>query len=637
MKISYKHLLNFLHKQPSIEEISEKLFQLGHENEVDNEIIDVDITPNRGDCLSLNGLARDLNFFYGYRPIESIYEAKLDTFDFNFSNQSRRDCYQISFLNIEIDNDIAPYKPYLDNYFEDLKIKKTNFFTDVSNYLIYEQGQPSHCYSFEAVKNGLTLKNLSESKSFRTLFDEDIKLSIGDLIFLSDEKIVNLAGIMGGKDSSCNENTRHVIVEFAHFTPESIIGKSTKYNLNSEAAFRFERGVDRANQEHTLRRYIKIVQDHAKIKNISIFSELKSESDNNNFVKKDFNRVNKILGTNLDEAKIENYLENLHFSISDRVHVPTFRNDISTSNDIAEEIARLIGYDNFETKKLNLVSQIKNPTLVSRVRAYLSDLGFNEVINFPFSGSKTNIEIRNPIDSNNPFIRNNLRDSLLKNLEFNEKRQKESIKIFEISDIYEKDEFDNSIKSIKKLGIVISGRRGRDFINFNQKLDKEYLLEIFKNLDVDIENKIIHHDRSEINTKSKAKIFSLEINLDELDTSKISSLKPSFTNDFISYRKISDYPSTSKDLSFLVQDESKIEELISVIKNYKDEDLIDTLLFDYFEDKKSGFFKLGFRFIFQSMKKTLTSERTSLLLHNIYQESKKIDGVSVPGYEKEIL
>ncbi len=637
MKISHKHLLNFLNEKPSIKEVSEKLFQLGHENEVDDEIIDIDFTPNRGDCLSLNGLARDLNFFYGYRPNKSIYEGKLNSFNFNFKNLSEQDCRKISFLNIEIEEDTLPYKTYLDDYFEDLGINRTNFFTDISNYLLYEIGQPSHCYEFESINEGLTLMRLEKEKSFKTLFDEEIRLSEDDLIFLSGDKVVNLAGVIGGKDSCCNKRTRHIIVEFAHFVPESIIGKNTKYSLNSEAAYRFERGVEASSQDQAVRRFIQIVQDHASIKNISIFSQENPEKNKINYINKDLSKINKILGTNLADNKIENYLEKLHFKIDDVINIPSFRNDISSVNDLAEEVARLIGYDNFGLEKIHLSNISQNPNLESRIRAFLLNAGFNEVINFPFSSSKSDIKILNPIDSNNPFMRSNLSNSLLKNLEFNEKRQKESIKIFEISDVYLKNGFDNTIKQVKKLCLIISGRQGRNFNNFNKKLDKKYLIEMFEDIEVCVKDKIIEHNRSKINTKSKAKIFSLEINLDDLDTKKIANLNPRLKYDFISYKKTSEYPSTTKDLSFLLKDKSKIDELMQVIKAFKHENLVDTLFFDYFEDDNNGFTKLGFRFIFQSTQETLTSDKVSLLINAIYQESIKIQGVSVPGYEKENL
>ena len=146
MKVHYKDLLNFLSDTPSEDLISEKLFQLGHEHELNNGIFDIEITPNRGDCLSLLGLSRDLNIFFGNKNNLEIYDGPIDELNLDFRNKSKIDCPKISFLEIEIANKSKNYKPYLESYFTNLNQKKINFFTDISNYLSYEIGQPTHCY-----------------------------------------------------------------------------------------------------------------------------------------------------------------------------------------------------------------------------------------------------------------------------------------------------------------------------------------------------------------------------------------------------------------------------------------------------------------------------------------------------------
>ena len=156
MKFIYQDLLSFLVHQPSIEDLSKKLFQLGHEHEIDGNIFDMEITPNRGDCLSLVGLSRDLNNFYDNKDPHSIYDQEIELLDLNFLNLSIESCPKISFLEIEIDKDISSYKPYLENYFSLPGNKKTNFFTDISNYISYERGQPTHCFDRETITESLT-------------------------------------------------------------------------------------------------------------------------------------------------------------------------------------------------------------------------------------------------------------------------------------------------------------------------------------------------------------------------------------------------------------------------------------------------------------------------------------------------
>ena len=148
MKILHKHLQSYIKSNPNKNDISDKLFQLGHENEFNNGIYDIEFTPNRGDCLSLKGVLRDLSAFYEIKSMNSEYQDELKTLDINFTNHAKTECSSISFLKIEIEKKVKPYKGFLKDYFCELNIKKNNFFTDVSNYLSYETGQPTHCYDF---------------------------------------------------------------------------------------------------------------------------------------------------------------------------------------------------------------------------------------------------------------------------------------------------------------------------------------------------------------------------------------------------------------------------------------------------------------------------------------------------------
>ena len=133
-------------RSPSKEDLSEKLFQLGHEHEIHGDIFDMELTPNRGDCLSLTGLARDLNVFFGNSDAIEIYEDNIETLDINFENLAPEDCPKISFLELKLKKQTSIYRPYLENYFSIYRNNKTNFFTDISNYISYELGQPTHCF-----------------------------------------------------------------------------------------------------------------------------------------------------------------------------------------------------------------------------------------------------------------------------------------------------------------------------------------------------------------------------------------------------------------------------------------------------------------------------------------------------------
>jgi phenylalanyl-tRNA synthetase beta chain len=346
MKVLYQDLINYLSDKPSKELLSEKLFQLGHEHEINGDIFDMELTPNRGDCLSLLGLSRDLNIFFGNSKAIDLYNDNIDVLEFDFENLSSSDCPKISFLEIEIEEATESYKPYLENYFKVFGNKKTNLFTDISNFISYELGQPTHCFDRKTIDGKLIFENKECNTTFKTLLGSEVKLKDNNCVFTLNNEIISLAGVMGGASTACTSKTKKVLVECAYFNPESIIGKSVKYNLVSDAAHKFERGVDIESHEKVLRRFAQVVSDHAKIKTIKIKS-FSSNYQQPLAIPIDLKKIKKVLGIELEEHKYLNYLQNLGFEITDsQLKVPSFRNDIKTQNDLAEEIARVIGYDN---------------------------------------------------------------------------------------------------------------------------------------------------------------------------------------------------------------------------------------------------------------------------------------------------
>ncbi|MDC0587713.1 phenylalanine--tRNA ligase subunit beta [Gammaproteobacteria bacterium] len=631
MKINYQDLLSFLSEKPSKEDLSQKLFQLGHEHEISGNIFDMELTPNRGDCLSLIGLARDLAVFFGKSNSIDLFDGDIKPLEINFENLSPKDCPKISFLEIEIEESKVEYAPYLEIFFNTIGGNKANLFTDISNYISYELGQPTHCFEGESIKDSLIFENRECNSTFKTLLGSEVTLKNRNCVFTIGGKVISLAGVMGGESTACSSETKKVLVECAYFNPESIIGKSIKYNLVSDAAHKFERGVDIASQEMVLRRFTKIVQDHAKIKSIRFksFGEAHNEDLN---IPIDVNEINKILGTSLNKDEYLKHLKGLGFDILDEIKVPSYRHDIETNNDLAEEIARVIGYNNIKSTPINLQKIADNfDGKVAKLESFLVDNGFSEVINFPFTlnKEKESINIDNPLDSNRNNLRISLKDSLIENLLYNERRQKDSIKLFEISDIYTKEKV---IKQQKKLGLIITGRQGHNYKHFSRKLDHKYLNELLnENLNKGI-FEIIEVPRASLNTKKKDKIFYVEIPMEDIPMSffsKLSSQQRSI--DFIKYKPISEYPSSSRDFSFVIEDVQVVHEIIDMLNNISDEIIKDSFLFDYYEDDKRKIIKLGYRFIFQSHIKTLSDLQINKKVNEILSPILEIDGVSIPG------
>ena len=632
MKVHYKHLLEKIHSKPKLNELSDRFFQLGHEHEIINDIFDFELTPNRGDCLSLNGLLRDLKLFYDIEVDDSFYSENINQSDICFTNNAKNSCNKISFLKIEIDEVPDRYDDGLEKYFKDLDIKKNNFFTDISNYISYETGQPTHCYDSRKLGNTLVLDKLDKDTEFCTLLGQTINIRKGDLVFYNKNKeVINLAGIIGGEDTACSKDTKSVVVECAYFNPEAIVGKSILYDMKSDASHKFERNTDPLCHEYILRRFIKVAEQNTNIKKIEIFSESYSEFKPTN-ISCDLVTVNKILGTKIHEKDFSRILKRLGFTIKENIiKVPSYRHDIANLNDISEEIARAIGYDNIKSKsfEINLNNNINDNFEENKLKALLIENGFSEVINSPFESNaeKDSIVVDNPLDSNRQFLRTNLKDSLIKNLLYNERRQQDSVKLFEISDIYVKP---NSKKRI--LGVVASGRVDKNYLDFSKKINNNYLDSIFNDSSIKDKLKLIDISRESVKSKLKNQIVYGEMVIDSsLKVDRQASDENNTKIKDYKYLPISEYPSSTRDISFSIKDFSKLKILDEVIDSFRHELIKEIFIFDYFNNTNTNEIKIGYRFILQSKQATITDSEVNEVMNELISKALSINSVSVPG------
>ena len=643
MKVAYKHLISYIPSKPNIDEVSERFFQLGHEHEIDDEIFDMELTPNRGDCLSVHGLVRDLAPFYKIDLTSDIYEKELKKLDIGFVNHAPEACSHISFLKIDIEGEIAPYGGKLKEYFKDLNINKNNFFTDISNCISYEMGQPTHCYDAKKMGNLFSLEIIEEDKKFHTLLEEEVVIKGRNLVFLQDGKVINLAGVVGGKNTSCSNNTKSVIIECAHFNPEEITGKSVKYDIKSDAAHKFERGVDPLCHEEVLRRFIQIVSDHANIKNVEIYKDTFIDYTPIK-IPFDEKKISNILGISNDKKAFGEYLLKLGFGIIDStIIVPSYRNDVKNLNDIAEEIARVMGYNNipatsFQMPPANAVNDIK--ILEQNIKDFLIRNGFFEVVNNPFTNVEEShsIKVDNPLDSNRQYIRTNLEKSLIENLLYNERRQQDSIKLFEISDVYS---IDNNLKNEKVLGIICSGRVGKNYLDFSKKINIKYVRNLIKEILPATNINLVEIDRKNLNTKSNNEIIYLELELNsfnDLNPNFLSNQKRNSKDyNFIKYSPVSEFPSSSRDLSFSIKNIDKYYEIQDYLLAYKNDLIKEIFIFDFYNNQKNNEIKIGFRFIFQSHQATITDKEINSIMKVIMAYTNSIEGITIPGISKDNL
>ena len=440
---------------------------------------------------------------------------------------------------------------------------------------MYETGQPTHCYDAKEIDDELSLNLIDEEHSFVTLLDKTINLKNNNLVFQnSKNEIINLAGVIGGRNTACSKKTTSVVVECAYFNPEIILGNTVKYDIKSDAAHRFERGVDPICQNLVLRRFLKIVEEHTTIKKAAIY---KSNTANlkNITVPLNLKKINKIIGQDVS-SRTEDILKRLGFNIKNNlIIVPSYRNDIHSINDIAEEISRSIGYDNIARKKFKLPLtknyHIENFEAIKKLKNFLIHHGFYEVINNPFVGKKSIdcISIDNPLDSIEGFLGQALKDNLIDNLLFNERRQKDSVKFFEVSNMYK-----NCKKNPNKkvIGIIASGRLDKNYEDFSTKISKDYIPSVLSEFAPLIKFESVNIDRTQLKTKLKNPICYVEFDLDKiLNTELISNVNNYSPESFNQYKHISDFPAAKRDLSFSIADADDFNKLEDLILGYKND------------------------------------------------------------------
>jgi phenylalanyl-tRNA synthetase beta chain len=634
MNILYDHIVHHISETPSINEISDSLYQLGHEHKINGNIFEMEFTPNRGDCLSLNGLLKDLAVFYDINFNQSIYHEKIKKLKIDFDNKAKDICPKISFFKIDIEDIPNQYNGCLGNYFIDMNLNKNNFFTDISNYLSYETGQPTHCYDSTKINNKLTLHELDNDTEFETLLDQKILLTDKNLVFSLNNKPVNLAGVIGGKSTACKQDTKSVIVECAFFQPEAIIGKSVKYDIKSDASYKFERGVDPECHDHLIRRFIQLVSEHANITDLSVITFDEGHRPEIS-IQVNVKKINQIIGINITENHYRDYLSKLGFKIKDNfIYVPSHRHDIASENDLAEEVARIIGYNNIPRTKFEIKNYKDSDDIgiENKIKSFFIGNGFYEVINPPFSinNSGNAIKVDNPLDSNRMFLRTKIMDSLLDNLLYNERRHKESVKLFEISDIYEIK--NGELIRNRRLSVIASGRVGLNHEDFTKKINQKYLLSLLKKLSINTNFNIFSLPRDLLDTKVKSEIVCLEMNLDDFSSEDIISKYESFAPEtFVKYNPISEFPCSYRDISYLIEDTNKIDKLEAMIGEYKNPLVKEVFMFDYFFNQKTNEVKIGYRFILQSKNETLKLHEVDEIIDDIIMKTLSLGGIKIPG------
>ena len=617
-----------------------------------NDIVwEIGVTPNRGDCMSHLGVARELSHYFK-KPLldnSSQLNPSIESI-LSLSSGTIKECN--TYAGIEIEN---------------IKIKDSNFNTkyrlsqvgtriinnvvDYTNYVLYDIGQPLHAFDRDKLFGKISVRYAKQDETLLTLDNQNRQLSKNDLIITADDKPIALAGVMGGLETEVTKETNNLLIESAYFDKVSIMNTSRKLNLISDASIRFERGIDHQFQLLGLNRFINIFQQD---QHITYSSPVVDSKQQFSMVDVSFSRneIYKILGIKLENDFIENMLEYLgiNYTLTDNDIVfqsPSWRYDLERPIDLIEEFAKHYGFNNFEStlpignNKNNLgeywhLKRSLTDKLIAMNMYEIQTLSFvSQEINQIFTPEKKSVEINNPIDQTNKFLRTSLHPSLIEVYKNNLEQNNQSEMFFEINNVFDAGEhqnFDSIPNQIYSLSALIPSKLTNSDTRQDPTINdiyfaKQILIDCFgkielkqihkpgfhQNLSFIIlkNNKVLGHLGQLASQLEKSYELNNSVFLFSIDLSLISS--EDLIN--INYSPLSPYPYVKFDLSFMVPDAFAASELIQEVEKFliNNENVIT--IFDDFKNEKSR--NLGIRINTRSYSKTYSEEEVTDILNQV--------------------
>ena len=615
---------------------------------------EIGITPNRGDCMSHLGVARELSNYFDIKISENDFKLKSKIANVLKTNSGKiAECN--SYVSIEIENFNITDSPFYIRYrLSQVGTRIINNVVDLTNYVLYDIGQPLHAFDRDKIFGTVSVRKAKDNEKILTLDNQKRSLNKDDLVITDNDNPIALAGVMGGLDTEVTKNTHNLLIESAYFDKVSIMNTSRKLNLISDASIRFERGIDFNLQLKAINRFINIFSTNQDINYSSPIVDDKKNIKNKS-VSFSSNDIYKILGTKIDNKFITKTLNNLdidHTITNEDIKFvsPSWRYDLERPIDIIEEIAKHYGFNNFDStlpignNRNNLGDYWNSKTFFSqqlRGKDYqeIQSLSFvDEISNQRFNPEKKYVEVYNPIDSTNKYLRSNLFSSLLNIYQSNLEKNSVSSKYFEINTVFDKgkhEKYENIPNQLYTLGVLTPSRvtnvdlRGEDK-TFDIYYVKNLISTLIGEFNVKYLQKPGFHKRLSFLILKDGKqvgffgqlsyelmddlnledpIYLMELNIENID----STFKE--TNNFI---PLAQYPFIKFDLSFTVPIDFIASDLISfvVTKLDKNENNID--IFDDYVTEKSR--NLGIRISTRNYDQTYSEEEARGILDMLVNE-----------------
>jgi phenylalanyl-tRNA synthetase beta chain len=632
MKVSYNWLQSFFKKKlPLPEKVADLLTRHSFETELVDRVgqdylLDVEVLPNRAhDCLSHWGIAREIGALLKY-PFELVDYAKKIKI-------SRGESVK-KFIKVEIEDKnlcprytaravvnvkVKPSPQWLQERLKTCGLRPINNIVDIANYVMLETGQPLHAFDADKLEGKkIIVRRAKKGEKITTLDNEKYDLNENVLVIADGKNPVCVAGIKGGQGPEIDGQTKRIILEAANFSPQIIRQGSEQLQLKTDASWRFEHQLDPNLTEETIDMTAYLIQEITGGQVLNGIADVYPNKIKPRKVKLEIKRVKGLLGVDISAKEIKSILERLGFGAKNlglqgpnfQVTVPTRRLDISIPEDLIEEIGRLYGFEKIPSQlpTATLIPAERNEDLIyqNKIRNILVNLGFSEVYNYSFVSDQEEVEMLNPVSQEQKYLRPNLAINLLKNIESNKKYFKE-VRLFEIGKVFEKNK--NKVIEKKKLGAVLFPA---DFYRLKGVI--ETLLNKLRVTDV------WYDEASGGNIKAEVKIGNdllgwLGDNIFELDFEKIVRLA---TEERI-YLSPSKYPAVVRDIALLIDQRTKVVEVLNLINAAGGRLVRDVDLFDMYQGEEipEGKKNLAFHIIYQADDHTLTDKEVNQLQEKI--------------------
>ena len=643
-----------------------------------DEVFEIGLTPNRADAMSHFGTARDLRAGLLQSGVKvelispSVSNFRIDKRTLKIDVSVEKQLLAPRYCGVTISGITVKASPaWLQNRLKSIGLNPKNNIVDVTNYVLHELGQPLHAFDASKINGKINVKTLPSGTKFTTLDDIERTLHEEDLMICDAAGPLCIAGIFGGKNSGVSETTTSIFLESAYFNPISIRKSAKRHQLNTDASFRFERGIDPTITEYALKRAALLIQEVAGGEITSDIIDLYPKKIEDFPVVLNFNNAKKIIGQELPKETIKNILASLEIkvnSVSDAglgLTIPAYRVDVQREIDVIEEILRVYGYNNINfSEKLNATvsnsPRTEDYKVQNVIATQLNSQGFNEMMANSLTTSsyvelsemlklEHNVMMLNPLSTDLAAMRQSLLFSGLEAISYNINRRNSDLKFFEFGKTYHK--FPSGYEEHKRLTLFITGNRNKESWTNPQKptdffLFKGYVngviarLGIQKTQNIPMSSDVFSEGIAigfgnetlvEYGVVKKTVLKHFDIKQEVLFADFNWALILKLLSNKIKFTEIPKYPEVRRDLSLLLDDNVTFDSIFNLARQTEKSLLKDINLFDVYQGKNlpEGKKSYALSFTIQDSSKTLTDAQIDKIMGKLQKNLETELGASL--------